>query len=124
MPKIIMYSFGNKYNKENKYNVTIDTRILQNPYYVPELKNLTGLDNRVYNFVIDNDFTKLYLEKIINFLDFYLENIFKKRDFVEIGIMCTGGKHRSVSITRYLCEHYNLKYEVEVIHRDVYNEIS
>ena len=96
-------------------------RFMPNPYYVAELKNKTGLDQEVRDFVFSfrqtNDFME-QLEKMLTFLlPLYAE---EGKSALVIAIGCTGGKHRSVTITNALYEKMkDLEYSFKAEHRDV-----
>lgn len=128
MSKLIFLSYGEKYGVVYQCNLLFDVRILTNPYYIDELKNLTGLDNRVYDFVIKDNFTKKYLKKIIKVIDYYLFYYVSKAmlydEDIVIGVKCSGGRHRSVAVCEYLKKYYDQNYEVTTIHKDVDHEIS
>jgi UPF0042 nucleotide-binding protein len=116
---VTFISFGYKHGTPNDVEIVLDTRILDNPYWVPTLKELTGKDKPVQDYVMKSQHSEELLQRIETFLDFYL-NIVKLqgRNFYTIGIGCSGGKHRSVTIAEMLAERYAKKYEVLLIHRD------
>lgn len=117
---VSFYSFGYKISVPQDIETVFDVRLLPNPYWVPELKNLTGLDQKVKDFVLSAPETKEYLKNIIKYLDFYLEELKKNdRNHASIGIACSGGQHRSVVIANYLCEYYSKKYTTNVSHKDL-----
>lgn len=114
------YSFGYKVSVPQDIETVFDVRLLPNPYWVPELKNLTGLDKEVKDFVLNAPETREYLKHIIKYLDFYLEELKKnQRNHASIGFACSGGQHRSVVIAEYLAQHYSKKYVVIVKHKDL-----
>ena len=113
-------SFGYKINVPQDIETVFDVRLLPNPYWVPELKELTGLDEEVKDYVLKAPETKEYLKHIIAYLDFYLEELKKKeRQHANIGIACSGGQHRSVVIAEYLKEHYSKEYYTNVTHKNI-----
>ena len=94
-------------------------RFLRIPFYIEELRNLTGNDKEVYDYVIDKPETQVFIQKMTNLLDYLLEEYDKEgKTHVVIGIGCTGGQHRSVSLTNYFADHYSQKYHVHRLHRD------
>lgn len=114
-------SFGFKYGIPLEADLIIDVRCLPNPYYIPELKKLTGLDKVVRDYVLNSDETQEFIKRTLNLLDFSVPLYLKegKNDLV-VGIGCTGGKHRSVTIARKLDEHFEQKgYKCIIKHRDV-----
>lgn len=114
-------SFGFKYGIPLEADLIIDVRCLPNPFYIPELKELTGLDRVVRDYVLNSDETQEFIKRTLNLLDFSVPLYLKegKNDLV-VGIGCTGGKHRSVTIARKLDEHFEQKgYKCVIQHRDV-----
>lgn len=114
-------SFGFKYGIPLEADLIIDVRCLPNPFYIPELKPLTGLDKVVRDYVLNSDETQEFIKRTLNLLDFSVPLYLKegKSDLV-VGIGCTGGKHRSVTIARKLDEHFEQKgYKCMIQHRDV-----
>lgn len=117
---VIFSSFGYKKTLPMDLDVIIDARILPNPYWEEDLKELTGLDKRVQDYVLDSKLSKEYLKKITNYLDLYLSELDKAgRSLVNIGIGCSGGQHRSVTLAIYLKNHYGDRYNTIVEHRDM-----
>ncbi len=116
---ITFESFGFKYGIIKDADLVFDVRILKNPFYIEKLRNLTGNNQEVYDYVINEEETKIFLNKQIEFLD-YIFNQYKNsgKRHITIGTGCTGGKHRSVSVTRYLYNYYKSKYPSFIRHRD------
>ena len=113
-------SFGFKYGLPADADMVIDVRFLPNPYYVPELKELSGLDKPVADYVLDSEVTSSFLQKYLDLLDFLLPNYLLegKRHF-NVAIGCTGGRHRSVAMTEELSRRISeLGYRVTAGHRD------
>ena len=120
---VSFYSFGYKISVPQDIETVFDVRLLPNPFWVPELKNLNGNDKAVKDYVLNAPETKEYLKNIINYLDFYLAELKKNdRNHASIGIACSGGQHRSVVIANYLCEYYSKKYHTNVSHKDLPKE--
>ena len=96
-------------------------RFLPNPYYVDELRPLTGLDDAVFDYVMASDTAKEFADKLEDMIRFLIPNYIKEgKTSLVIGIGCTGGKHRSVTITNKLAERLKqLPYSVKVEHRDI-----
>lgn len=112
-------SFGYKNGLPSDLDYAFDVRFLPNPYYIPELKNLTGNQSEVYDYVMQQDKTQEFLKYLIPFLDYCIENQqATNRTYLVIGVGCTGGQHRSVTIANYLAKHYENKYSVLLEHRD------
>ena len=117
---VSFFSFGYKVSVPQDIETVFDVRLLPNPFWVKELKNKTGLDPEVKDYVLKAPETKAYLKNLIKYLDFYLEELAKNdRHHASIGIACSGGQHRSVVIAEYLAEHYSKKYNVNVSHKDL-----
>lgn len=114
-------SFGFKYGIPLEADLIIDVRCLPNPFYIPELKPLTGLDQVVRDYVLNSEDTQEFLKRTLNLLDFSVPLYLKEgKSELVVGIGCTGGKHRSVTIARQLDEHFVQKgYRCVIQHRDV-----
>ena len=114
-------SFGFKYGIPPEASLVFDVRCLPNPYYIDELKNLTGLDSQVKDYVFKFDETKGLVEKIRSFIEYALPLYVKEgKSQLMIAVGCTGGKHRSVAIAQFLYEYIEkLGHRVVVQHRDI-----
>lgn len=114
-------SFGFKYGIPLEADLLIDVRCLPNPYYIPELKPLTGIDDKVRNYVLGSEETRQFLKHTFNLLDFAVPLYLKEgKSELVVGIGCTGGQHRSVTVARELQEHFlKLGYKCVLTHRDV-----
>ena len=118
---ITILSFGFKYGIPVDSDLVFDVRFLPNPYYIEELKHLTGNDKPVQDYVKKAPETTEFLEKIDDLLKFLLPNYVKEgKNSLVIAIGCTGGKHRSVTLAN---EIYKLisrtEYGCKVEHRDI-----
>lgn len=114
-------SFGFKHGIPSEADFVIDVRCLPNPYWVDELRNKTGLDKEVYDYVFSFDSSNELLNKLIDFLD-YLNPLYIKEGKSQIvfAIGCTGGNHRSVAFAEALKSHFSKKWDnVSVNHRDI-----
>lgn len=113
-------SFGFKHGVPSDVELIFDTRIVPNPYWIPELKDLTGEDQEVKDFVLNDDDAKMLIKNIENYLEFYLKKVKEEnRNFFVIGIGCSGGQHRSVAIANYLVEKFSKDYRTFSLHRDL-----
>ncbi len=114
-------SFGFKYGIPLEADLIIDVRCLPNPYYIPELKPLTGLDSKVRDYVLKSDDTQEFIARTLNLLDFSVPLYLKEgKSELVVGIGCTGGKHRSVTVALTLEQHFIEKgYRCIIQHRDV-----
>lgn len=117
-------SFGFKYGIPAEADTILDVRCLPNPFYVPELKNLTGLDKAVRDYVLGSEETREFIEHTIGLFDFAVPLYSKEgKSELVVGIGCTGGKHRSVTIVRELNRHFEQRgYRCVIQHRDVSKE--
>ncbi len=114
-------SFGFKYGIPRDADLVFDVRFLPNPYYDPELRTLTGNDEAVQEFVMQYDEAKEFLNKIVDLLEFLIPNYINEgKNGLVIGIGCTGGKHRSVTLANALYQELReLPYSVRKEHRDI-----
>lgn len=116
---ISFVSFGYKHGVPMDADLMFDVRFLPNPYYIDELKEKTGDDAPVYNYVMSFDETKEFIVKLVDFLDYLLPQYKKEgKNHLTVGIGCTGGQHRSVTLTNYLYDHYKDSYNCHKGHRD------
>lgn len=118
---ITIVSFGFKYGIPTDSDLVFDVRFLPNPYYVPELRTLTGNESSVYQYVFSTDTAEHFLDKTFDMLKFLIPNyIIEGKNQLVISIGCTGGKHRSVAITNAIAKRIGtLEYGVKVEHRDI-----
>lgn len=117
---VMFMSFGYKKSVPQDIETVFDVRLLPNPYWVNELKDMDGLDQPIIDYVLSSEVTKEFLKHIISYLEYYLEKL--KNDgkgHANIGIACSGGQHRSVVIAEYLGKYFSKKYQVYVSHRDI-----
>lgn len=114
-------SFGFKYGLPMEADLVLDVRFMPNPFYIEKLRNLTGLDRPVSDYVFSFQQTKDYLEKIEDLLKFTLPLYAEEgKTVLVIAVGCTGGHHRSVAITHTLAEEIRkLGYQVSEQHRDM-----
>ena len=103
---VTVTSFGYKNGIPPESDLLFDVRFLPNPFYVEELRNLTGLDEPVRNFVLSFEQTHQFLRILYEFMDFVIPGYIEEgKSSLVIGIGCTGGHHRSVVIANELTEH-------------------
>jgi RNase adapter protein RapZ len=118
---ISLVTFGYKFGLPYDIDLLFDVRFLRNPFFVPDLKPLTGEDPRVRNYVLTDPDAVAFigqLEGLFKFLIPLFER--ERRSYVNVGIGCTGGRHRSVAIAGRLQEMFPaLGYQVTVAHRDL-----
>ncbi|WP_077370098.1 RNase adapter RapZ [Anaerosalibacter sp. Marseille-P3206] len=102
---ISVVSFGFKYGILLDGDLIFDVRFLPNPYYIEELKDYTGNDENVREYVLKWEQTKTFIHKLIDMLNFLIPYYIKEgKTQLVIGIGCTGGKHRSVAIANFIQE--------------------
>lgn len=117
---ITFESFGYKNGVPDDADMVIDVRMLDNPFYVEKLKNKTGNDKDVKNYVLKSKLTQRYLKKLIPLLDFNFKEYDKEeKRHIMICVGCTGGQHRSVTIANFLYTYYKEKYMCYIKHRDI-----
>ena len=114
-------SFGFKHGILLDGDLVFDVRFLPNPFYVPELKEFSGRDKTVRDFVFNWPQTKIFVEKTMDILEFLIPYyILEGKTQLVIGIGCTGGKHRSVAISEEICELLKSRgHRAVVDHRDL-----
>ena len=118
---ITFMSFGFKYGIPLESDLIIDVRCLPNPFYIAELKEHTGLEKCIQDYVLDSEETQEFVKRLIDWLDYSLPLYLKEgKSELVVGIGCTGGKHRSVTIAGLLDNYFIEKgYKCIVQHRDV-----
>ena len=118
---INVVSFGYKYGVPLEADLVFDVRFMPNPYYVPELRYQTGMNDDVYNYVFSFPQTKEFLSKLEQMLAFLLPLYQEEgKAVLVVAVGCTGGRHRSVSIARAVTEYLNkLGYAAYENHRDI-----
>ena len=122
--RLSIMSFGFKYGLPLDADHVVDVRFLSNPYWVTELRHLTGQDEKVSSYVLGQpdaeSFVESYVETLAPVLDRYLDEL---KPFVTIGVGCTGGKHRSVAVTERMAQLFRARgQQVRTLHRDVGRE--
>ncbi|MDD2624910.1 MAG: RNase adapter RapZ [Candidatus Riflebacteria bacterium] len=118
---VVFVSFGFKYGVPLDCDLVFDVRFLPNPFYVDTLKSLTGKDKPVNDYIFSSEVAKQYAQRLVGFIEFQIPQFINEpKTKLQIGIGCTGGKHRSVAFAEYL---YNTvtcdNIRKHRIHRDV-----
>jgi len=118
---VTVLSFGFKYGVPRDSDFLLDVRFLPNPFYDPQMTNLTGNDAAVRDFVLGAEDTAEFLQKATDLLDFLMPRyVLEGKNKLVLSIGCTGGKHRSVTIANYLTDYLTQAgYFVSVKHRDI-----
>ena len=119
---VTVMSFGFKYGIPADADLVFDVRFLPNPYYVENLRPKTGEEKEIQDYVKQGGTADIFLGKLYDMLDFLIPNyVLEGKNQLVIGIGCTGGKHRSVTIANAVYEH--LKQQkglgVKLYHRDI-----
>lgn len=117
---LTVVSFGFKYGLPQEADLVLDVRCLPNPFYVPKLKNLTGMDQAVVDYVMAAPESRELLRRYENMLEYALPLYVKEgKSQLMIAVGCTGGKHRSITFARKIGEFcQKLGYDPSVQHRD------
>lgn len=118
---VSIISFGFKYGIPQNIDLLFDLRFLPNPHFIPELRELTGRDKKVSDFVFSQPVTKQFMKKVKDLLSFLIPHYIREgKSYISIAFGCTGGKHRSPAIaeeiSRFMAKE-NL--EPHIIHRDI-----
>ena len=119
---ITVLSFGFKYGIPSDADLVFDVRFLPNPYYVDELRPMSGNDPEVRDYVMGNEKAGEFLDKLTDLLEFLIPNyIIEGKTQLVIGIGCTGGKHRSVTLANALFARLSQaeSYGIRIEHRDI-----
>ena len=118
---ITVLSFGFKYGIPSDADLVFDVRFIPIPFYIPELKPLTGNDVSVRDYVMEQPESEEFLKKLEDMCNFLIPNYVKEgKNQLVIGIGCTGGKHRSVTLANELyAKLRKIGHSVAIIHRDI-----
>ncbi|HMD52651.1 MAG TPA: RNase adapter RapZ [Solirubrobacteraceae bacterium] len=119
---VTFMSFGFKHGPPREEDLAFDVRFLPNPHYEPDLRDLTGLDQRVVDYVAGDGRLEQLYERLNPLLDYLLpQYVAEGKSHMVIAIGCTGGRHRSVAIAEHLAERYRGTegLDVAVAHRDI-----
>ena len=118
---VVIVSFGYKYGLPLDCDLIFDVRFLVNPFYINELKNFSGVDQKVYDFVLSSEVGSVFAAKLKDFIEYLVPHFIQEaKSRVQIGIGCTGGRHRSVALAEYLFRELKSdQIEVSRRHRDL-----
>lgn len=122
--KITVMAFGFKYGVPADADLVFDVRCFPNPFYVDELKHKTGNDKEVQDYVMSSSSAVEFMDKIYDLMDFLIPLYIEEgKSSLTVAIGCTGGKHRSVTMTNKLSEHLtNNHHHVHTVCRDLGKE--
>jgi UPF0042 nucleotide-binding protein len=119
---VTFLTFGFKHGSPGDADLTFDVRFLPNPHYESELRDLTGLDTAVEDYVETSDGISEFYDHLVPLLDYLLPAYEREgKAHLTVGIGCTGGRHRSVVIAEHLARVYAGRADllVDVVHRDI-----
>lgn len=119
---VTFLSYGFKHGAPRDTDLAFDVRFLPNPHYEPDLRNKTGLDGAVVDYVENSDGLHDFYDRLLPLLDYLLPQYLKEgKAHLTVGIGCTGGRHRSVVIAEHLARVYGERDEfvVDAVHRDI-----
>ena len=119
---ITVMSFGFKYGIPQDADLVFDVRFLPNPYYIDTLREKTGNEAEVQDYVMQNDKGRIFLDKLKDMMEFLIPNyILEGKNQLVIAIGCTGGKHRSDTLANALYQILDKEenYGVRIEHRDI-----
>ena len=119
--RIAFVSFGFKYGAPQVADIVLDVRFLPNPYFIPEMRQKTGLNDEVRDYVLSFDKTTTFLHHATEMLSFLIPEYRREgKRYLTVAIGCTGGQHRSVSIVRELTQRFKENHILtDSQHRDV-----
>ena len=117
---ITVLSFGFKYGIPSDADIVFDVRFLPNPYYVEELRPLTGNDKKIQDYVMKAPEAEEFLERVDGLIQFLLNYVKEGKSSLVIAVGCTGGKHRSVTLANAIAKRLSkTPYGCKVEHRDI-----
>ena len=118
---VLLVSFGYKFGVPTNVDTVLDARFLANPFFVVELRPLTGRDAAVSEFVLDRDEAREFVDRVEGLLDYTLPLYRREgKSYFTVAVGCTGGRHRSVALVERFGETLGQKgYRVQVQHRDI-----
>jgi UPF0042 nucleotide-binding protein len=118
---VLLVSFGYKFGVPTNVDMVLDARFLANPFFVDELRSLTGRDTAVAEFVFDRDEAREFAGRVEELLDYTLPLYRREgKNYFTVAVGCTGGRHRSVALVERFGQALGQKgYRVQVQHRDI-----
>jgi RNase adapter protein RapZ len=122
--RLALLSFGFKYGVPLDADFVVDMRFLPNPFWVPDLRPLTGIDRPVFEFVMSQPGATEFVERVVGLMEPVTQGYLREgRRYATIAVGCTGGKHRSVAVTRELSARLaSEQVATFVVHRDLGRE--
>jgi UPF0042 nucleotide-binding protein len=118
--EVAVRSFGFKYGVPHDIDLLVDVRFLPNPHFVPELRERTGLDDDVCAYVFGTEEASEFVDRYCQLLEYLLPKYQREgKRYLNIGVGCTGGKHRSVAISKAIVERIgSSSIQCSLTHRD------
>lgn len=118
---VSIISFGFKYGIPQNIDLLFDVRFLPNPHFVPELKEFTGKERKVSDFVFSHDVTIQFMNKIQDLIGFLIPHYIREgKTYLSIAFGCTGGKHRSPAIAEEIARFISKdSIDLQIIHREI-----
>jgi RNase adapter protein RapZ len=117
---VTLLSFGFKHGIPVEADVVLDVRFLPNPFFVPALSALSGEDEAVARFVLDDAETRPFVDKAEELIALSVRGFQREgKSYATVAIGCTGGRHRSVAIAKELGRRLGSKFSVSIRHRDI-----
>jgi UPF0042 nucleotide-binding protein len=117
---VTLLSFGFKHGLPAEADVVLDVRFLPNPFFVPHLSALSGEDEAVVTFVMEDAQSRAFVEKAEEFLRLSIQGFRREgKSYATVAIGCTGGRHRSVVIAKELGQRLRKDLAVSIRHRDI-----
>jgi UPF0042 nucleotide-binding protein len=122
--RINVVSFGFKYGVPSQVDLLFDVRFLPNPYFIDDLRPLTGRDPQIQKFLREQEATEEFFSRLRDFVDFLLPHYANEgKSYLTVAIGCTGGKHRSVALSEWLGKHLQSEdLPASISHRDLGRE--
>jgi len=119
---VTVMSFGFKWGMTSEADLVFDVRFIPNPFYIPELRPLSGLDDEVSRWVLDQEPAGQFLDKTEDLIRFLLPHYMKEgKSYLTLAIGCTGGRHRSVTLANEIAHRLSkLDYDIQIKHRDLH----
>jgi len=120
--QIAIVSFGYKYGVPIDSDLVFDTRFLPNPHYVEHLRDMSGKNSRVKDYIFDSEITLTFMSQLYDFIGYLLPKFIEEgKSHLTISIGCTGGRHRSVAVSEALGKWLKeRKYKIRIHHRDIH----
>src|SRR4051794_40628152 len=117
---VTLLSFGFKHGLPVEADIVLDVRFLPNPFFVPQLSALSGEDDAVVKFVLDDAHTRAYVDRAEDLIRLSVQGFLREgKSYATVAIGCTGGRHRSVVLAKELGRRLGGEFSVSVRHRDI-----